>query len=90
MKSTNLVGLIAAPLMVFAWSVPAWAADSTAATTCKDGTTWTGTHRGGASNLRPRPPIDGQSCGSLRMPEMRQSVQERVRSRVVRLSGRSE
>ena len=49
MKSTNLVGLIAAPLMVFAWSVPAWAADSTAATTCKDGTTSTSTGKGTCS-----------------------------------------
>lgn len=47
MKKTDLVGLIAAPLMVFALSLPAWA-DSTP-TTCKDGTTSTSTGKGTCS-----------------------------------------
>jgi hypothetical protein len=53
MKNINLVGLIAAPLMVFALSLPAWAADSPAAaatpTTCKDGTTSAATGKGACS-----------------------------------------
>jgi hypothetical protein len=49
MKNMNLVGLIAAPLMVFALTLPAWAADSTASTTCKDGTTSTASGRGACS-----------------------------------------
>jgi hypothetical protein len=49
MKNTDLARLIAAPLMVLALSLPAWAADSTAATTCKDGTTSTATGRGACS-----------------------------------------
>jgi Protein of unknown function (DUF3761) len=49
MKCTNLVGLIAAPLMVFALSLPARGADSTDATACKDGTTSTATGRGACS-----------------------------------------
>src|SRR6202045_4501972 len=48
MKNTGLVRLIAAPLMVLAFSLPAWAADS-AATNCKDGTTSTATGRGACS-----------------------------------------
>ena len=47
MKKTELVGLIAAPLMMFALSLPAWA-DSTP-TTCKDGTTSTSTGKGTCS-----------------------------------------
>jgi Protein of unknown function (DUF3761) len=49
MKNAKLVGLIAAPLMVFALSLPAWAADSTDPTTCKDGTTSTATGKGACS-----------------------------------------
>ena len=51
MKNTNLVGFIAAPLMVFALTLPTWAADSTdaAPTTCKDGTTSTATGKGACS-----------------------------------------
>jgi hypothetical protein len=49
MKNTDLVGLIAAPLMLFALSLPSWAADSTAATTCKDGTTSSATGKGACS-----------------------------------------
>ena len=47
MKKTELVGLITAPLMMFALSLPAWA-DSTP-TTCKDGTTSTSTGKGTCS-----------------------------------------
>ena len=47
MKRTDIVGLIAAPLMIFALSLPAWA-DSTP-TTCKDGTTSTSTGKGTCS-----------------------------------------
>ena len=47
MRKTELVGLIAAPLMMFALSLPAWA-DSTP-TTCKDGTTSTSTGKGTCS-----------------------------------------
>jgi Protein of unknown function (DUF3761) len=49
MKSKNLAGLLALPLMVFALSLPARAADSGAPTTCKDGTTSTATGRGACS-----------------------------------------
>lgn len=49
MKNTNLVGLIAAPIMVFALALPIWAADGTADATCKDGTTSTATGRGACS-----------------------------------------
>jgi len=49
MKKSDFVGLIAAPLMLLALSLPAWAADSAAATTCKDGTTSTATGRGACS-----------------------------------------
>jgi hypothetical protein len=50
MKSTNIVGLIAAPMLVFALSLPVWAADSAGATTnCKDGTTSTATGKGACS-----------------------------------------
>jgi Protein of unknown function (DUF3761) len=51
MKNTNLVGFVAAPFLVFALSLPAWAADSTdaAPTTCKDGTTSTATGKGACS-----------------------------------------
>src|SRR5271156_5209837 len=50
MKNPNRMGLIAAPLMLFALSLPAWAADSTSApTTCTDGTTSTATGRGACS-----------------------------------------
>ena len=48
MKNTTLVGLIAAPLMAFALSIPAWA-DDAAPTTCKDGTTSTSTGKGTCS-----------------------------------------
>src|SRR4249919_4909 len=47
MKKSELVGLIAAPLMMLALSLPAWA-DSTP-TTCKDGTTSTSTGKGTCS-----------------------------------------
>src|ERR1700682_167004 len=49
MKSKNLAGLLALPLMIFALSLPARAADSGAPTTCKDGTTSTATGRGACS-----------------------------------------
>ena len=49
MKLTNLVGLLAAPLMAFILGLPAHAADSGAPTTCKDGTTSTATGRGACS-----------------------------------------
>ena len=49
MKHTNLVGLLAAPLMAFILGLPAHAADSGAPTTCKDGTTSTATGRGACS-----------------------------------------
>ena len=50
MKNTTLVGILAAPLMAFAMSLPAWAADgSSAPTTCKDGTTSTASGRGACS-----------------------------------------
>jgi hypothetical protein len=48
MKNTTLFGLIAAPLMAFALSIPAWA-DDPAPTTCKDGTTTTSTGKGTCS-----------------------------------------
>jgi hypothetical protein len=48
MKNTTLVGLIAAPLMAFALSIPAWA-DDPAPTTCKDGTTTSSTGKGTCS-----------------------------------------
>ncbi len=48
MKNTNLVSLMAAPVMVLALSLPAWAADP-ASTTCKDGTTSSATGRGACS-----------------------------------------
>jgi Protein of unknown function (DUF3761) len=48
MKNTSFVGLIAAPLVVLALSLPAWA-DSTATTPCKDGTTSTSTGKGTCS-----------------------------------------
>lgn len=47
MKKSELVGIIATPLMMFALSLPAWA-DSTP-TTCKDGTTSTSTGKGTCS-----------------------------------------
>jgi Protein of unknown function (DUF3761) len=47
MKKSDVVGLIAAPLMAFALSLPVWA-DSTP-TTCKDGTTSTSTGKGTCS-----------------------------------------
>lgn len=49
MKNTNVIGFIAAPLLVFAMSLPAWAADSTNPTACKDGTTSTATGKGACS-----------------------------------------
>ena len=49
MKNIDLVRFVAAPLMVLALSLPAWAADSTATTTCKDGTTSTSTGKGTCS-----------------------------------------
>jgi Protein of unknown function (DUF3761) len=49
MKIKYLAGLVALPLMVFALGSPAPAADSGAATTCKDGTTSTATGRGACS-----------------------------------------
>ena len=49
MKSTTLVGLLAVPLMVFSLALPTRAADSSASTTCKDGTTSTATGRGACS-----------------------------------------
>jgi hypothetical protein len=49
MKNTNLVGLLAVTLMVFTLGVSARAADSSAPTTCKDGTTSTATGRGACS-----------------------------------------
>ena len=49
MKRPNLGAILALPLMVFALSLPARAADSGAPTTCKDGTTSTATGRGACS-----------------------------------------
>ncbi len=49
MKNTKFLAFIAAPLMMFALSLPALAADDAAATTCKDGTTSTATGRGACS-----------------------------------------
>src|SRR6202011_2756410 len=49
MKHTNLVGLLAAPLMAFILGLPAHAADSGAPSTCKDGTTSMATGRGACS-----------------------------------------
>ena len=49
MKSTNLVGLLAVPLMLFTLGLPARAADSGSPVTCKDGTTSTATGRGACS-----------------------------------------
>ena len=49
MKNTSLIGLIAAPLMVFVLGLPAQAADSTNPTACKDGTTSTAIGRGACS-----------------------------------------
>jgi hypothetical protein len=49
MKNTNLAGLLAAPLMIFMLGLPAHAADTSAPTTCKDGTTSTATGRGACS-----------------------------------------
>jgi hypothetical protein len=49
MKNTNLVGLLAAPLMALMLGLPAHAADSSGPTTCKDGTTSTATGRGACS-----------------------------------------
>jgi hypothetical protein len=48
MKNVRL-GLLAIPLMVFILGSPASAADSSAVTTCKDGTTSTATGRGACS-----------------------------------------
>src|ERR1700682_6392732 len=49
MKSKNLAGLLALPLMIFALGLSARAADSSAPTACKDGTTSTATGRGACS-----------------------------------------
>jgi hypothetical protein len=49
MRNINLAGFLAVPLMVFMLGLPARAADSGAATTCKDGTTSTATGRGACS-----------------------------------------
>src|SRR5271169_6035476 len=48
MKSTTLAGLMAAPLLIFALSLTATAADP-ATTTCQDGTTSTSTGKGTCS-----------------------------------------
>ena len=48
MKNITFTGLIAVPLMAFAWAIPAWA-DDAPATTCKDGTTTTSTGKGTCS-----------------------------------------
>jgi hypothetical protein len=49
MKSTNLVGLVAASMAAFLFALPVRAADSAAPTTCKDGTTSTATGKGACS-----------------------------------------
>ena len=51
MKNTKLVGLLAVPLMALSLALPTRAADSdsSAPTTCKDGTTSTATGRGACS-----------------------------------------
>jgi hypothetical protein len=49
MKSSNLIGVLAVPLMVFTLGLPARAADAGATTTCTDGTTSTATGRGACS-----------------------------------------
>src|SRR5208282_1999454 len=48
MKSRTLAGLMAAPLLIFAFALTARAADP-AATTCQDGTTSTSTGKGTCS-----------------------------------------
>jgi Protein of unknown function (DUF3761) len=48
MKNANLAALVAAPLMIFALSLPALA-DSATPTNCKDGTTSTATGKGACS-----------------------------------------
>ena len=49
MKNTNLAGILAVSLTVFALGMQGAAADTPAATTCKDGTTSTATGRGACS-----------------------------------------
>jgi hypothetical protein len=49
MSNTKLAGLLAAPLMAFMLGLPAHSADSSAPTTCKDGTTSTASGRGACS-----------------------------------------
>ncbi|MGO8854448.1 MAG: DUF3761 domain-containing protein [Steroidobacteraceae bacterium] len=48
MKKTNFIGVLAAPLLMFALTLPSHA-DSTATTTCKDGTTSTAKGKGACS-----------------------------------------
>jgi hypothetical protein len=50
MKNINLIGLLAASMTIFALALPAGAADSTAPTTCADGTTSTATGKGACSS----------------------------------------
>jgi Protein of unknown function (DUF3761) len=49
MKNSNAAALIAGFSMMLAWSMPSFAADAAAPTTCKDGTTSTATGRGTCS-----------------------------------------
>jgi len=49
MKKNSLFCAVAAPLLAFALMLPSHAADSTAPTTCKDGTTSTATGKGACS-----------------------------------------
>ena len=49
MKKTSLMSVMAAPLLAFALTLPTHAADATAPTTCKDGTTSNATGKGACS-----------------------------------------
>ena len=49
MQKNHLATIITAPLLMLAWTLSCHAADATAPTTCKDGTTSTATGRGACS-----------------------------------------
>ena len=49
MKSLSFVGFVAAPVMVLAWALPAYCADTAMGSTCKDGTTSTVSGHGACS-----------------------------------------
>ena len=50
MKKTTFIGVLAAPVLMFALTLPSHA-DSTATTTCQDGTTSTAKGKGACSGL---------------------------------------